>query len=98
MSQSINIALVGATGSVGEALVELLEEREFPVQDLHLLASSESVGQSLPFRGRQLRVRSLDSFVAERGLDRAALAIARQPSRPRRHTRRRRRQRHGPAG
>ncbi|MGQ7957444.1 aspartate-semialdehyde dehydrogenase [Pseudomonas sp. SP16.1] len=62
MSQSINIALVGATGSVGEALVELLEECEFPVQDLHLLASSESVGQSLPFRGRQLRVRSLDSF------------------------------------
>lgn len=62
MNQPINIALIGATGSAGEALVELLEEREFPVKDLHLLASSESAGQSLSFRGRQLRVRSLDGF------------------------------------
>nr|WP_024307868.1 aspartate-semialdehyde dehydrogenase [Pseudomonas sp. P818] len=62
MSQSINIALIGATGSVGETLVELLEEREFPVKDLHLLASSESAGQSLSFRGRQVRVRSLEAF------------------------------------
>jgi len=62
MSQSINIAVIGATGNVGEALVELLEEREFPVKDLHLLASSESAGQSLSFRGRQVRVRALDAF------------------------------------
>ncbi len=62
MSQSINIALIGATGNVGEALVELLEERDFPVKDLHLLASSESAGQSLSFRGRQVRVRSLEAF------------------------------------
>ena len=62
MSQSFNIALVGATGSIGEALVELLEERDFPVKELHLLASSESAGQSLSFRGRQVRVRSLDAF------------------------------------
>jgi aspartate-semialdehyde dehydrogenase len=62
MSQPINIAVIGATSNVGEALVELLEEREFPVQDLHLLASSESAGQSLSFRGRQVRVRSLDAF------------------------------------
>ncbi|RRV21216.1 aspartate-semialdehyde dehydrogenase [Pseudomonas sp. o96-267] len=62
MSQSINVAVIGATSNVGEALVELLEEREFPVKDLHLLASSESAGQSLSFRGRQVRVRSLDAF------------------------------------
>lgn len=62
MSQSINIAVIGATSSVGEALVELLEERDFPVKDLHLLASNESAGQSLSFRGRQVRVRSLDAF------------------------------------
>ncbi|MDH1868577.1 aspartate-semialdehyde dehydrogenase [Pseudomonas chengduensis] len=62
MSQSINIAVIGATSNVGEALVELLEEREFPVKDLHLLASSESAGQSLSFRGRQVRVRSLEAF------------------------------------
>lgn len=62
MSQPINVALIGATGNVGEALVELLEEREFPIRDLHLLASSESAGQSLSFRGRQVRVRLLESF------------------------------------
>ena len=62
MSQPINIAVIGATSNVGEALVELLEEREFPVKDLHLLASSESTGQSLSFRGRQVRVRALEAF------------------------------------
>ena len=59
---SVLPAPVGATSSVGEALVELLEERDFPVKDLHLLASNESAGQSLSFRGRQVRVRSLDAF------------------------------------
>lgn len=62
MSQSFNIAVVGATGSSGETLVNLLEEREFPVKDLHLLASQESAGQSVAFRGRQVRIRSLDDF------------------------------------
>lgn len=62
MSQSLSIAIVGATGSIGEALVGLLEERDFPVGDLHLLASVESAGQSLSFRGRQVRVRSLEDF------------------------------------
>ncbi|WP_417706589.1 aspartate-semialdehyde dehydrogenase [Pseudomonas sp.] len=62
MSQSINIAVIGATSNVGAALVELLEERDFPIKDLHLLASSESAGQSLSFRGRQVRVRPLDAF------------------------------------
>jgi len=62
MSQPINVALIGATGNVGETLVELLEEREFPLKDLHLLAGSESAGQSLSFRGRQVRVRSLETF------------------------------------
>ncbi|WP_017938379.1 aspartate-semialdehyde dehydrogenase [Zestomonas thermotolerans] len=62
MSQSLAIAVVGATGTVGENLVQLLEEREFPVSDLHLLASRESVGQSLAFRGKNLRVRAVDDF------------------------------------
>lgn len=62
MSQSFNIAVVGATGTVGETLVQLLEERDFPVDSLHLLASIESAGQSLPFKGKNLRVRALDEF------------------------------------
>ena len=62
MSQSFSIAIVGATGNIGEALVSLLEERDFPVRELHLLASGESAGQSLSFRERQVRVRALDTF------------------------------------
>lgn len=62
MSQSLSIAIVGATGNIGEALVSLLEERDFPVKDLYLLASDESAGQSLSFRDRQVRVRALDAF------------------------------------
>lgn len=62
MSQSFNVAIVGATGSIGETLVSLLEERDFPVKELHLLATGESAGQGLSFRNRQVRVRPLDGF------------------------------------
>ncbi len=40
MNQSFDIAVVGATGTVGETIVQILEERSFPVTNLHLLASS----------------------------------------------------------
>lgn len=62
MNRTFDIAVIGATGSVGEALVQLLEEREFPVATLHLLASGESAGRSLAFNGKSLRVRDLASF------------------------------------
>nr|BFE95589.1 hypothetical protein GCM10020185_61250 [Pseudomonas brassicacearum subsp. brassicacearum] len=53
MSQSFDIAVIGATGTVGETLVQILEERDFPVGNLHLLASSESAGSSVMFRGKK---------------------------------------------
>ncbi|WP_085631442.1 MULTISPECIES: aspartate-semialdehyde dehydrogenase [unclassified Pseudomonas] len=62
MSQPIDIAVIGATGTVGETLVQILEERDFPVGNLHLLASSESAGSSVPFRGKNVRVREVDAF------------------------------------
>ncbi|MFW0756793.1 aspartate-semialdehyde dehydrogenase [Pseudomonas sp. H11T01] len=62
MSQSFDIAVIGATGTVGETLVQILEERDFPVANLHLLASSESAGHSVPFRGKNIRVREVDEF------------------------------------
>lgn len=62
MSPSLEIAVIGATGTVGETLVQLLEEREFPVSTLHLLASIESAGASVPFRGKNLRVRDVAEF------------------------------------
>jgi aspartate-semialdehyde dehydrogenase len=62
MPQSIDIAVIGATGTLGETLVQLLEERDFPVGELHLLASSESAGHSVAFRGKNVRVREVDGF------------------------------------
>ena len=51
-----NVAIVGATGAVGEQMREVLEERQFPVGDLRLLASERSAGQFLPFQSKQIRV------------------------------------------
>ncbi|WP_079202598.1 aspartate-semialdehyde dehydrogenase [Pseudomonas sp. CC6-YY-74] len=62
MTRTFDIAVIGATGSVGETLVQLLEERDFPVANLHLLASGESAGRSLSFKGKNLRVRTLEAF------------------------------------
>ena len=51
-----NVAIVGATGAVGEQMREVLEERQFPVGELRLLASERSAGQFLPFQSKQIRV------------------------------------------
>ena len=62
--EKYNVAVVGATGAVGEQMRAVLEEREFPVGDLRLLASERSAGQFLPFQQKQIRVEVLteDSF------------------------------------
>jgi aspartate-semialdehyde dehydrogenase len=62
--EQYNVAVVGATGAVGEQMREVLEERQFPVGELRLLASERSAGQFLPFQGHQLPVQVLneDSF------------------------------------
>lgn len=53
---------MGATGVVGGMLIELLEQRRFPVDHLHLLASERSSGQRFSFRGSYLRVQALEDF------------------------------------
>lgn len=60
----IKVAVVGATGAVGNLMVQVLEERGFPVGSLKLLASARSVGKTLPFRGVEIPVEELveDSF------------------------------------
>lgn len=62
MTQTFDIAVIGATGTVGETLVQILEELDFPVGTLHLLAGSNSAGASVPFRGKNVRVREVDEF------------------------------------
>ena len=57
-----NIAIVGATGAVGEAMLELLASRDFPVGELTLLASERSAGTRLPFKEKSLAVKDLAQF------------------------------------
>ena len=58
----VNVAVVGATGAVGEAMIEILESREFPVDTLYPLASSRSAGKSVQFRGKHHTVQDLSTF------------------------------------
>ena len=62
MSQLYDIALVGADDLVGQTLLGLLEERQFPVGQLYLLAQGESELDGLRFAGRTLAVQSADAF------------------------------------
>lgn len=61
-NKKYNVAIVGATGAVGETMLSILEERDFPIAELALLASSRSVGQTKEFMGRTLEVQLLDDF------------------------------------
>jgi len=62
MSKLYNVAVVGATGAVGEAMLSILEERNFPVGEVYALASSKSVGKRIPFKGGSLKVEDLAKF------------------------------------
>lgn len=64
MSETPNVAIVGATGAVGEEMRLCLEERSFPLESLTLLASARSAGKKMTFRGTELTVKELthDSF------------------------------------
>lgn len=61
-AEAYNVAVVGATGAVGEALVEILESRNFPVKELFLLASERSAGKRVQFKGKSIMVTRLDEF------------------------------------
>ena len=50
------VAILGATGAVGREMMKILAERDFPVEELHLLASERSVGQKIDWQGRELTV------------------------------------------
>ncbi len=56
MSKPINVAILGATGAVGQELLELLESRNFPLGKLKLLASPRSAGSEIIFKGEKLVV------------------------------------------
>jgi aspartate-semialdehyde dehydrogenase len=62
MDKEFRVAVVGATGLVGETMISVLEERGFPVAQLYALASERSVGRGASFRGRNIGVRELKGF------------------------------------
>jgi len=62
MKNQYDVAVVGATGLVGETMLEILAEREFPVGSLYPLASERSVGKTIRFGGRGVKVQDLAEF------------------------------------
>lgn len=60
--RKFNVAIVGATGAVGETILDILEQRNFPVDTLYLLASSRSAGSSKTFHGKKVIVQDLEEF------------------------------------
>ena len=62
MNNMIDVAVVGATGAVGEVMIAILEERNFPVGNLFPLASERTAGSRIAFKGRQERVGVLADF------------------------------------
>jgi aspartate-semialdehyde dehydrogenase len=60
LAESYRVAILGATGAVGTELLELLEQRKFPLAGLKLLASARSAGRTLSFQGESLPVEALD--------------------------------------
>lgn len=62
MSKKFNVAVVGATGAVGETMLSILEERNFPVENIVALASSRSAGSRIRFNGKTIVVEDLEGF------------------------------------
>ena len=62
MSKTYNVAIVGATGNVGREIIQILEDRDFPIDKLYLLASSRSKGQKIEFKGDEIIVEDLANF------------------------------------
>ena len=62
MSKKYNVAVVGATGAVGEVMLSILKQRKFPIAKIYALASHKSVGKGVQFGSRTLKVQDLAEF------------------------------------
>jgi len=79
MSRTYNVAVLGATGAVGETMLSILAERRFPVDNVYALASSRSAGKSVAFGDAALTVRDVDDFdwsLAQIGLFSAGASVS----------------------
>ncbi len=62
MSQEFNVVVLGASGAVGQTMIEILEQRNFPVAKLFPLASSRSAGETVSFHGKQVEILDVETF------------------------------------
>ena len=62
MSKKYDVAIVGATGAVGETLISILDQRNFPINNLYPLASANSAGKKVTCQGKSWTVQDLDTF------------------------------------
>src|SRR5699024_6562322 len=62
MANEYDVAVVGATGAVGETMLNILEQRDFPVRNLYPLASERSAGKTIRFKGRTVTIQNLAEF------------------------------------
>ena len=62
MNKKYDVAILGATGAVGEAMLSILEQRNFPVGKLFPLASSRSAGSTVTFRNQEITVQDVEGF------------------------------------
>lgn len=62
MSKKYNVAVIGATGAVGEVMLSILKERKFPIDKIYALASSRSTHKTVQYGGRTLKVQDVDKF------------------------------------
>lgn len=68
MSRKVNVAILGATGAVGQELLSLLAERQFPLNELKLLASPRSAGSKISFQGEEMIIEAVSESSFE-GID-----------------------------
>jgi aspartate-semialdehyde dehydrogenase len=59
----MKLAVVGATGLVGQEILKVLEERSFPFNELYLVASAKSVGQSITFKGKEYKIKGIEETI-----------------------------------
>lgn len=69
MSRKPNVAVVGATGLVGSTFLKVLEERDFPFENIYMMASAKSAGKTVKFKGKEYIVEELNEHSFDKPID-----------------------------
>ncbi|MBQ3107901.1 MAG: aspartate-semialdehyde dehydrogenase, partial [Firmicutes bacterium] len=69
MNKKPNLAIVGATGLVGSTFLKVLEERDFPFENLYMMASAKSAGKTVTFKGKDYVVEELNEHSFDKPID-----------------------------